>query len=107
MAGNPIELERVSAGRAMGARGAPLQDLTLSVAEGASLGLVGPNGSGKSTLLRVLACLVRPTAGRALVCGFDTRLDPIAARRRVGYVPEQLRLGEHTAELQVRQYLVC
>ena len=97
---NPIELERVSAGRAAGARGAPLQDLTLSVAEGASLGLVGPNGSGKSTLLRVLACLVRPTAGRALVCGFDTRLDPIAARRRVGYVPEQFGIYPRLSILQ-------
>jgi ABC-2 type transport system ATP-binding protein len=96
----PIELERVSAGRAAGARGAPLQDLTLSVAEGASLGLVGPNGSGKSTLLRVLACLVRPTAGRALVCGFDTRLDPIAARRRVGYVPEQFGIYPRLSILQ-------
>ena len=97
---NPIELERVSAGRAAGARGAPLQELTLSVAEGASLGLVGPNGSGKSTLLRVLACLVRPTAGRALVCGFDTRLDPIAARRRVGYVPEQFGIYPRLSILQ-------
>jgi ABC-2 type transport system ATP-binding protein len=97
---NPIELERVSAGRAAGARGAPLQELTLSVAEGASLGLVGPNGSGKSTLLRVLACLVRPTAGRALVCGFDTRLDPIAARRRVGYVPEQFGIYPRLGILQ-------
>ena len=118
---NPIELEGLSAGREVGARGllagaaraaehprggrrAALQDLTLSVAEGASLGLVGPNGSGKSTLLRVLACLIRPTAGRALVCGFDTRLDPTAARRRVGYVPEQFGVYPRLSILQYLEF---
>ena len=100
---NPIELEHVSVARGAGGPGrAPLQDLTLSVAEGAGLGLVGPNGSGKSTLLRVLACLVRPTSGRALVCGFDTRHDSTAVRRRVGYVPEQFGMYPR---LSISQYL--
>ena len=81
---NPVQLEHVVVAR--GANRA-LDDLNLSLGEGGRLGLVGPNGSGKSTLLRVLAGLVRPTAGRALVCGFDTREDATAVRRRIGYVP--------------------
>ena len=63
---------------------------------------MGPNGSGKSTLLRVLAGLVRPTAGRALVCGFDTREDATAVRRRIGYVPEQFGVYPR---LSITQYL--
>ena len=103
MSGGLIELEQVGVGCAPGAgRPAPLQDLTLSVEEGASLGLVGPNGSGKSTLLRVLACLVRPSTGRALVAGFDTRHDAAQARRRVGYVPEQFGIYPR---LSINQYL--
>ena len=58
-----------------------LDGVTLSVAEGASLGLVGPNGSGKSTLLRALAGLVRPSSGRVVVDGYDTRHDVTAVRR--------------------------
>ena len=103
MSGGVIELEAVGVGRPDSGRGpAPLQDVTLSVEEGASLGLVGPNGSGKSTLLRVLACLVRPTEGRALVAGFDTRYDAAQARRRVGYVPEQFGIYPR---LSINQYL--
>ncbi len=96
---NPVQLEHVVVAR--GQRRA-LDDLTLTLGEGASLGLVGPNGAGKSTLLRALACLVRPTAGRALVCGFDTREDSTAVRRRVGYVPEQFGVYPR---LSITQYL--
>ncbi len=80
----------------------PLRGLTLRVDEGASLGLVGPNGSGKSTVLRVLAALVRPTAGRALVAGFDTRHHAAQVRRRIGYVPEQFGVYPR---LSIGQYL--
>src|SRR3954454_3481296 len=79
-----------------------LDGVTLSVAEGASLGLVGPNGSGKSTLLRALAGLVRPAAGRVLVDGYDIRHDVTAVRRRVGYVPEQFGVYPR---LTIAQYL--
>jgi len=94
-----IEFEHVSARRG-GAQA--LQDLTLSVDDGASLGLVGPNGSGKSTLLRVLAGLTRPTEGRAMIDGIDLRRDPTGVRRRVGYVPEQFGVYPR---LTILQYL--
>jgi ABC-2 type transport system ATP-binding protein len=96
-----IELEHVSAVRG-GVRA--LDDLTLSVDEGASLGLVGPNGSGKSTLLRVLAGLTRPSTGRVLVDGIDTRRDPTGVRRRVGYVPEQFGVYPRLTILQYLQF---
>jgi len=67
-----------------------LSGLTLSVGEGTSVGLIGPNGSGKSTALKLVATLLRPSRGRVLVSGIDTRQDARNVRRRIGYVPEQL-----------------
>lgn len=50
------------------------------------VGLLGPNGSGKTTLFRVLSTLMVPTAGRALVMGYDVALDPARVRRQIGVV---------------------
>jgi daunorubicin resistance ABC transporter ATP-binding subunit len=47
-------------------------------------GLLGPNGAGKTTLVRVLATLLRPTAGRAAVLGHEVVAEPLAVRRRIG-----------------------
>jgi ABC-2 type transport system ATP-binding protein len=69
---------------------AVLSGLTLSVEEGTSVGLLGPNGCGKSTALKLVATLLRPSDGRVLVSGIDTRRDARNVRRRIGYVPEQL-----------------
>src|SRR5215208_2180057 len=79
-----------------------LSGLTLSVGEGTSVGLIGPNGSGKSTALKLVATLLRPSRGRVLVNGFDTRLDARNVRRRIGYVPEQLGVYP---KMSVWQYL--
>ncbi len=78
-----IELDHVSRwyGQVLG-----LQDVTLRV-HGGVVGLLGPNGAGKSTLLRLLAGIIRPSRGRALVFGRDAH-DDRAARRRIGYCPE-------------------
>ncbi len=56
--------------------------LDLEVEPGTVFGLLGPNGAGKTTLVRVLATLLRPTAGRASVLGHDVVADPLAVRRR-------------------------
>ena len=69
-----------------------LHDLTLAVAPGEVVGLLGPNGSGKSTALRLMLGFLRPTAGRATVGGFDCWTDGVEARRRVAYLPGELRL---------------
>ncbi len=69
-----------------------LSALTLSVAPGEVVGLLGPNGSGKSTALRLMLGFLRPTIGRATVGGFDCWLDSVEARKRVAYLPGELRL---------------
>lgn len=60
--------------------------VSLAVAPGEMVGLLGANGAGKTTTLRVLATLLEPTAGTALVAGCDVRSDPVGVRRALGYV---------------------
>jgi ABC-2 type transport system ATP-binding protein len=71
-----------------------LQSLDLNVDGGEVLGLLGPNGAGKSTTVKILTGLLRPSAGRALVAGFDIVQQPLEAKQRLGYVPEQPVLYE-------------
>ncbi len=66
------------------------------------MGLLGPNGSGKTTILRILTGYLRPSAGTAHVAGFDVVRDGRAARRRVGYVPEDAPLYPH---MRVNEFL--
>jgi ABC-2 type transport system ATP-binding protein len=69
-----------------------LAGLNLSVAPGEVVGLLGPNGSGKSTALRLMLGFLRPTSGRARIAGFDCWADSVEARKRVAYLPGELRL---------------
>ena len=64
----------------------------LEVRRGEVLGLLGPNGSGKTTLLRLLLGYLRPTAGEAKVDGFDCRRQSLEVRRRVAYLPGEMRM---------------
>ena len=66
--------------------------VNLAVEPGEVFGFLGPNGSGKTTTQRVLLDIIHPTAGRASVFGMDTRQHAVEIRRRVGYLPGELRL---------------
>jgi sulfate transport system ATP-binding protein len=71
-----------------------LDDVSLSVGDGALTALLGPSGSGKSTLLRVIAGLERPDAGRVLISGRDTTHVPVQ-RRGVGFVFQHYAAFKH------------
>ncbi len=74
-----------------GARTA-LHGLDLTIETGTVFGLIGPNGAGKTTTLRMLLDIIRPTAGRATVLGQDPRRGGPSLRRRIGFMPGDLRL---------------
>jgi ABC-2 type transport system ATP-binding protein len=69
-----------------------LEGLSLQVDRGEVYGLLGPNGSGKTTTIRLLLGLLRPTAGRATVAGFDSWRSSLEVRRLVSYLPGELRM---------------
>ena len=66
-----------------------VDSLSFSIPPGQIFGLLGPNGAGKTTTLRILTTLIRPTAGRAVVAGFDVVRDPLAVRRRITVVVQE------------------
>ena len=76
--------------------------LDLDVGEGEIFGLVGPNGAGKTTTLRILATLLKPTAGEAEIAGIDVRRNPDAARRVLGFMPDVFGVYD---DMRVWEYL--
>jgi ABC-2 type transport system ATP-binding protein len=76
--------------------------IDLLVGPGEIYGLLGPNGAGKTTTMRILATLLAPTAGEALVCGIPVTAEPIEVRRRIGYMPDFYGVYD---DLRVWEYL--
>ena len=74
--------------RSGGAEVDAVRGVDLDVESGQIVGFLGPNGAGKTTTLRMLATLLRPTAGTALVAGADLMKSPAEVRRRIGYVAQ-------------------
>lgn len=65
-----------------------VDDVSFIVPQGEVLGFLGPNGAGKSTTMKMITGFLAPTAGTAIICGFDIAAQPIAAKRHIGYLPE-------------------
>ena len=65
-----------------------VDDISFNVERGEVLGFLGPNGAGKSTTMRIVTGFMPPTSGRVSVGGFDVVESPLAAKRLIGYLPE-------------------
>ena len=71
---------------------AALHDVSFTLNAGEIVGFLGPNGAGKSTTMKILTGFLAPGGGSATVCGHDLVADPLACRRAIGYLPEELPL---------------
>ncbi len=65
-----------------------VKDVSFTVEKGEVLGFLGPNGAGKSTTMRMITGFIPPSSGTASICGHDIISDPVAAKRCIGYLPE-------------------
>jgi gliding motility-associated transport system ATP-binding protein len=79
-----------------------LSGVSFKIEPGEVIGLLGPNGAGKTTLMKILTGYVEPDAGDVRVHGIDVITNPLAAQRRIGYLPESAPLY---AEMLVQEYL--
>ncbi|MGD0091035.1 MAG: ABC transporter ATP-binding protein [Planctomycetota bacterium] len=79
-----------------------VRHVSLHVPRNTIFGFIGPNGAGKTTTLRMLATLLRPTDGRIAIDGIDVVANPLAARRRIGYLSDDFGLYD---DLKVWEYL--
>src|ERR1044071_8858756 len=79
-----------------------VDDLNLSVYAGELFGFLGPNGAGKTTTIKMMTGLLRPTAGTAVIGGFDIQSQPLRAKAVLGYIPDNPFLYE---KLTGREFL--
>ena len=94
-----LEVSHIS--RSFGAARA-VSDLSFSIGKGEVVALLGPNGAGKTTTIRMVTGFLPPDSGTVSIGGFDIADDSLAARRLLGYLPENAPLYP---EMQVRRYL--
>ena len=82
-----------------------LDTIDLAVEPGTVFGVIGPNGAGKTTTMRLLLDIIRPTSGSARVLGHDPRQGGVELRRRIGFLPGELRLeGRVTGRALLKHY---
>jgi ABC-2 type transport system ATP-binding protein len=75
---------------------------SFQVGKGEIVGFLGPNGAGKSTTMKILTGYLQADNGKATVCGLDVNADPIAVKKKIGYLPEANPLYP---DMYVREYL--
>jgi len=79
-----------------------LNNVSFRTNEREIIGLLGPNGAGKTTLMRILTTFIYPSKGTASICGYDITENPLAARKMLGYLPENPPLY---IDMRVDEYL--
>src|ERR1700722_16394700 len=79
-----------------------VDDISFEVNKGEVLGFLGPNGAGKSTTMKIITCFIPQTQGKAIVCGYDTTVEPLEVTKKIGYLPESNPLY---TDMYVQEYL--
>jgi ABC-2 type transport system ATP-binding protein len=86
------------------ARHTAVDRLCLEVARGEIFGFLGPNGAGKTTTIKMIGGVLAPDAGAIRIAGIDLRRDPVAAKRRVGFVPDRPYLYEKLTGMEFLRF---
>ena len=81
-----------------------LNQITLQVMRGEIYGLIGPNGAGKTTAIKLLVGLLRPSSGQVFINGFDVQKDGLAAKRELGYIPDEPFLYGRLTPLELMDF---
>lgn len=79
-----------------------IRDINIEIKSSGIYGLLGSNGAGKSTLMNILCGVLKQTSGNVMVKGINTKVDPIEAKRLIGFLPQQPPLN---TDLTVEEYL--
>ncbi|MHB9145062.1 MAG: ABC transporter ATP-binding protein [Symbiobacteriia bacterium] len=99
-----IELTNVSKSYRGGATKA-VDGLTLAVRPGEIFGFLGPNGAGKTTTIKMLVGLLQPDEGTVRLDGVDVARDPLEAKRRIGYVPDNSELYDRLTGIEYLNFI--
>jgi ABC-2 type transport system ATP-binding protein len=97
-----IKIKNVS--KYFGAKKA-VDDISFEVNTGDVLGFIGPNGAGKSTTMRVITGFILPTAGSVEINGIDLLKNPIEAKKKIGYLPENAPLYANKTVLEFLNFI--
>jgi ABC-2 type transport system ATP-binding protein len=81
-----------------------LHQLNLSVPAGEVFGFIGPNGAGKTTTIKIIGGILAPTAGTVRIAGIDMARDPVAAKQRIGFIPDRPYLYEKLTGMEFLQF---
>lgn len=79
-----------------------VNNISFKVNKGEIVGFLGPNGAGKSTTMKIITGYLQQTGGEAFVCGINVAEDPLATKKKIGYLPE---LNALYYDMYVREYL--
>ena len=82
-----------------------VDNLSLKINKGEIFGLLGPNGAGKTTTILMMLGLAEPTSGYASVCGINATRNPIAVKRKVGYLPDSVGFYDNLTALENLMYI--
>jgi ABC-2 type transport system ATP-binding protein len=99
-----LALELTSVTKRFGSKVA-VDDLSLRLHRGDFLGLLGRNGAGKSTTLKMVTGLIEPTSGSIRVAGLDLKTEPIAVKRQIGVMPEDMALLDRLTGPQLLRFV--
>ena len=79
--------------------------INLHVKKGEVFGFIGPNGAGKTTTIKMLTGILPPTEGRVLIDGVDIQTDPVAAKQKMGYVPDSSEVYDRLTGIEYLNFI--